>query len=248
MRKVFKIFFFIGVTGIVQAQMAALEPLEPIASRDPIRFTHIPFLLLRINPSTLFGYNNTMQFGVEIAPPIGKFSFSFDYGKGKGSENFNKYVKKNQAENLNKEFRGEMKMYFSDWFPFFAYDKKPFGRYYSLEYVQGQYDRSVDMAMGIGGTTLPSFAKFKNVSYTEKTQVIHLKFGKHIHLHRHLFLDAYAGFGLGKYTSINNANSMDDLEKVPLHFDFLSNMRMRQPGTKGLYFSKTAGIRIAIPL
>jgi hypothetical protein len=248
MRKIYEILFFMGIAAMAQAQMAALEPTEPAASRDPVRFTHIPILLLRINPTTLFGYNNTLQYGVEIAPPVGKFSFSFDYGKGKGSNNFNKYVKKNQAENLNKEFRGEIKMYFSDWFPFFAFDKKPFGRYYSFEYVQGQYDRSVDMAIGIGGATLPSFAKFKNVAYTEKTQVMHLKFGKHIHLNKHLFLDTYAGLGLGKYTSIDTISSVDDLETIPLHFGFLSNKKLRKPGTKGLYFSKTAGIRIAIPL
>ncbi|MCP9770271.1 hypothetical protein EGI22_20390 [Lacihabitans sp. LS3-19] len=248
MRKFYKILFFVGIVSFSHAQMAAVEATEPIASRDPVKFTHIPFLLLRFNPTALFGYNNTLQYGAELAPPFGKFSFSFDYGKGKGSGNFNKYVKKNQAENLNKEFRGEIKMYFSDWFPFYALDKKPFGRYYSIEYVQGQYDRTVDMATGVGGTTLPSFAKFENVAYTEKTQAVHLKFGKHIHLHKHLFLDAYAGLGMGKYTSIDAAASTDDLENVPLHFGFLSNKSLRQPGTKGLYFSKTAGIRIAIPL
>ena len=67
-------------------------------------------------------------------------------------------------------------------------------------------------------------------------------------MHKHLFLDAYAGLGLGKYTSIDETTDPDEMEVVPLHFGFLSNKSLRQPGTKGWFFSKTAGIRIAVPL
>lgn len=229
------------------AQLSNIET-KPFLNKKQVQFTHIPFLLLRFNPTALIGYNNTIQYGAELAPPFGKFSFSFDYGKGKGSQNLNKYVRKNQSENLNKEYRGEVKMYFSDWYPFSGLDKKPFGRYYSLEYIQGKYDRIVDMATGVGGTQLPSYAKFDLVPYTEKTQRVHVKFGKHIHLHKHLFIDAYAGLGVGKYSTIDKTATTDDLEVVPLHFGFLSNKDSRQPGTKGWFFSKTAGLRIAIPL
>ncbi|HLO43608.1 MAG TPA: hypothetical protein VK175_04690 [Leadbetterella sp.] len=235
---------------LVFSGMAQLYNIEtkPLFNKNPVQFTHIPFLLLRFNPTAMLGYNNTFQYGAELAPPFGKFSFSFDYGKGKGSQNLNKYVRKNQSENINKEYRGELKMYFSDWYPFAGLDKKPFGRYYSIEYVQGQYDRTVEMATGIGGVQLPAYAKFDQVPYTEKTQALHLKIGKHIHIHKHLFIDAFAGLGLGKYTSMDETTDPDELEVVPLHFGFLSNKTLHQPGTKGIYFSKTAGLRIAIPL
>jgi len=246
-----KTFFKILVLNLffihAVAQLYNIET-KPLFNKKPVQFTHIPFLLLRFNPTALMGYNNTIQYGAELAPPFGKFSFSFDYGKGKGSQNLNKYVRKNQAENVNTEFRGEIKMYFSDWYPFAGLDKKPFGRYYSLEYIQGKYDRMVEMASGIGGEQLPAFAKFDIVPYTEKTQIVHFKFGKHIHLHKHLFLDAYAGLGLGKYTTMDDTTDPDEMEVVPLHFGFLSNRTIRQPGTKGVFFSKTAGIRIAVPL
>jgi hypothetical protein len=47
---------------------------------------------------------------------------------------------------------------------------------------------------------------------------------------------------------MEEATDPDELEIVPLHFGFLSNKTLRQPGTKGLFFSKTAGIRIVVPL
>ena len=246
----YKILILSFLAFSVFAQKASIETESEAKSRNPVQFTHIPFLLLRFNPTQAFGLNNTIQYGVELAPPFGKFSFCFDYGKGKGSQNFTKYIKKNQAENQNKEIRGEIRMYFSDWYPFYALDKKPFGRYYAIEYVNGQYDRNVEMATGIGGTTLPSFAKFDNVSYTEKTQAINFKFGRHIHLHKHLFLDVYAGLGAGKYVVSDSGTNDLNTENmsVPLHFGFLSNQTLRPLNSDGFYFSKTAGVKIVVPL
>jgi hypothetical protein len=47
---------------------------------------------------------------------------------------------------------------------------------------------------------------------------------------------------------MDDTTDPDEMEVVPLHFGFLSNRTIRQPGTKGVFFSKTAGIRIAVPL
>lgn len=214
--------------------------------RKPVTFTHVPFLLLKITPSAMLGYNNVFQYGGELVPPFGKFSFSFDYGKGKGSQNASKYIRQNQSGNQNKMIRGEIRMYFSDWYPFYALDKKPFGRYYAIEYAQSQSDKDLQMATGVGGVFLPSFAKFNQVKYSEKTQAIHLKIGKHIHLNRFLFLDIFAGAGIGKFSS----DAPDDLEtgSLPLHYSFLTNKDLRNPGTSGYYLSTTAGFRLALPL
>jgi hypothetical protein len=234
-----KTFFKILVLNLLfinsMAQLYNIET-KPLFNKKPVQFTHIPFLLLRFNPTAMVGYNNTIQYGAELAPPFGKFSFSFDYGKGKGSQNLNKYVRKNQSENINTEYRGEIKMYFSDWYPFAGLDKKPFGRYYSVEYIQGKYDRTVEMATGIGGTQLPSYAKFDMVPYTEKTQTVHIKFGKHIHLHKHLFLDAYAGLGLGKYTSMDETTDPDENRGGSLAFWFFEQQIFKTTRNKRLVF------------
>ena len=217
--------------------------------KKPVSFTHAPFLLLKINPSNLLGINNTLGYGIELAPQIGKFSFSFDYGMGKGSWNPNKFIRKNQAENRNTVIRGEIRTYFSDWYPFYALDKKPFGRYYSIEYVQGKYERNLEMATGVGGNQLPSFAKFNDVVFRENTKTVHLKIGKHIHISRFLFIDVFAGLGLGHFT-VSELDQIisKELDQIPLHFSFLSNQIVRKPNTKGWYFSTTSGFRLALPL
>lgn len=248
--KIFRILIVLTLVSITSFSQknAGIEEVDVTEKtlRDPVTFTHVPFLLLKITPSAMLGYNNVFQYGGEIVPPFGKFSFSFDYGKGKGSQNASKYIRQNQSGNQNKMIRGEIRMYFSDWYPFYALDKKPFGRYYAIEYAQSQSDKDLQMATGVGGAFLPSFAKFNQVKYSEKTQAIHLKIGKHIHLHRYLFLDVFAGAGIGKFSS----DAPQDLEadSMPLHYSFLTNKNLRNPGTSGYYLSTTAGFRLALPL
>ncbi len=217
--------------------------------KDPVSFSHAPFLLLKINPSNVIGINNTIGYGIELAPPIGKFSFSFDYGIGKGSWNPNKFIRKNQSENNNTVIRGEIRTYFSDWYPFYALDKKPFGRYYALEYVQAKYERNLEMATGIGGNQLPSYVTFNEVIFRENTRTVHIKIGKHIHISRFLFIDIFAGIGIGHFT-VSTLDSLisKESDQIPLHFSFLSNQIVREPNTNGWYFSTTSGFRIALPL
>jgi hypothetical protein len=241
----FTIFLFlISLECVSQQAVSDIEIEQHNVVKKTVSFNHVPFLLLKLNPSQMLASQNVMLYGIEIAPPVGKFSFSFDYGIGKGKFNASKYVRTNQAKNKNTEYRGEIRMYFSDWYPFYALDKKPFGRYYAIEYVKGEYQTEAEMAVGVGGMQLPNYARFQQAEIDEKREAIHLKVGKHIHLHRFLFLDIFAGLGLGRFQVASTAND----ELVPLHFAFLSNRNLHQPGTKGYFFSKTSGIRLAIPL
>ncbi|WP_367915187.1 hypothetical protein [Leadbetterella sp. DM7] len=217
--------------------------------KNLVTFTHVPFLLLRVNPSQWLGYNNTFQFGAEVAPPVGKLSFAFDYGTGKGKNNLNKQVRAFQPDNRNKELRGEIRAYFSDWFPFYALDKKPFGRYYALEYVNGTYDRNLGIPAGgaaVNGDNALSWMQ----STREKTHVVHVKFGRHIHLHRHLFLDVYGGIGAGKSTfTLADGTPLEKGRLYnPAEMDFWSHKRYESPKTKQYFFSKTLGVRIVVPI
>lgn len=245
------IVFLISTTCAFGQMNSSVLDLDEVKRRKPVSFTHVPFLLLRVNPSQMFGYNNTFQFGVEIAPPIGKLSFAFDYGVGKGSQNFNKMVKELQPNNKNKELRGEVRAYFSDWFPFYALDKKPFGRYYSLEYINGTYDRNLAVPIEGGGVVLSPDNTLAWITRptTEKTHVVHLKFGRHIHLHRHLFLDVYGGLGVGqsKITGSDFEIVGEELYS-PLKLNFLSNKMYENPETKRYFFSKTFGVRVVVPI
>lgn len=222
---------------------------EEANRKNPVTFTHVPFLLLRVNPSAWLGYNNTFQFGAEVAPPVGKLSFAFDYGTGKGKSNLNKQVRTLQADNRNKELRGEIRAYFSDWFPFYALDKKPFGRYYALEYVNGTYDRNLGIPLGGAPVSSDSDLAWINRSTQEKTHVLHAKFGRHIHLHRHLFLDVYGGVGIGKSTFTADGEEIEEGRLYnPAEMDFLTHKRYKSPRSKQYFFSKTLGVRIVVPL
>lgn len=241
------------VLGQMNSELTSYVPVEGSEStrKGPVQFTHVPFLLLRFNPSQLLGYNNTFQYGVEIAPPIGKLSFTFDYGSGKGKSSLNKFVRDLQPENKNKEFRGEIRAYFSDWFPFYALDKKPFGRYYSLEYVNGTYERNLGVSIPNGGLVLvpDNAVVWQNKATVEKTHVVHIKFGRHIHLHKHLFLDVYAGVGAGK-SNIKGKDFEIEGEALynPVPLGFLANKMYEDPKTKRYFFSKTFGVRIVVPI
>lgn len=246
------IILFLLTTYSLSAQMSAAESVfetRAVNRKTPVTFTHVPFLLLRVNPTALLGYNNTFQFGAEIAPPIGKLSFAFDYGTGKGKNNLNPQVRALQPDNRNKELRGEIRAYFSDWFPFYALDKKPFGRYYALEYINGTYDRTLGVPIGSGGVNSDEGIAGIYRSTQEKTHVVHLKFGRHIHLHRHLFLDVYGGIGAGKsaFTAEGEEIEKGRLDN-PAELGFLSDKRYENPKSKQYFFSKTLGVRIVVPI
>ncbi len=228
-----------GQQAAVETETAAVKP-----ARKPVAFSHVPFLLLKLNPTAALERDNVIQYGAEIAPPFGKLSFAFDYGKGKGSWNINKYIRENQPENTTTVYRGEIRAYFSDWFPFYAMDKKPFGRYYALEFAHKDMKRFPMTAIGQGGTSLPDYAQFEKVETHEKEYAVHVKVGRHIIIHRLLFLDIFAGIGAGRYNSVSA-----DGEVVPiLHTGFSTNRKQRQPDTKGYFLSTTAGIRLALPI
>ena len=228
------------------AQLAeSVFEADQVNRKTPVTFTHVPFLLLRFNPSQLVGYNNTFQFGAEIAPPVGKLSFAFDYGIGKGKHNFNPQVRTLQPDNRSKELRGEIRAYFSDWYPFYALDKKPFGRYYALEYINGTYDRQMGVPIGSPGNE----PLWINRQTQEKTHVVHLKLGRHIHLHRHLFLDVYAGVGVGKSGFTSEGETLEEGRLYnPAEVRFLTHQRYKQPRANQYFFSKTLGVRIVVPL
>lgn len=222
------------------AQKAELDK-EELVNKKPVAFTHIPFLVLRLNPMALMQYDNMLQYGAEIAPPFGKFSVVFDYGKGKGSQNFRKNTRKNYADNTSKELHAEIRTYFSDWYPFYALDKKPFGRYYALEYIKGDYSRSFNINY-LDNKTL--------VSFKENTQTFRVKFGKNIHLHKHLFLDLNGGMGLCKFkTEASNLDFSDTaFPDLKLKFLGLNVRKFQEPDNSGWRFSTVLNARLAIPL
>lgn len=246
MRKILILLFaFSSAFG----QMTAYSP-DVINRRQPVAFSHIPFILLRVNPSAMLGYNNTLEYGVELAPPFGKFSFTFDYGSGKGSWNTNKYVKEFQPDNKNREFKGEIRAYFSDWYPFYALDKKPFGRYYSLEYINGKYERNLGIPVTwVGGMSPEEELRWYKGEKTEQTHVLHVKYGKHIHLHKHLFLDVYGGLGMGlSLFSDKDGESIEGEFYSPVKLSYLSNRMYEKPKSNKYFFSKTLGLRIVVPI
>jgi hypothetical protein len=216
---------------------------EMFVPRDPVPFTHQPFLLLRLSPLSVFRYDNILQYGVEIAPPFGKFSFVFDYGKGKGSRSFNKDVKANYKDNNSKVYRGEIRFYFSDWYPFYALDKKPFGRYYSLEYTNSTFNRVLKADL--------SDALKYNVNdqtpYTEKRQDLRVKLGKHFHIHKHFFIDLNAGIGVGRYVStVLESQFTADLKSDKI--GRFSKNYVHGPNQKGFRLSSAIGLNLVVPL
>jgi hypothetical protein len=244
--KQLKIVFLVFFAQLSFAQTAnfTTKDIEDKAVKKSISFSHQPFLLLKITPTAFFGYNNTFQYGAEIAPPFGKFSFGLDYGKGTGKQNFNKTVRKQFADNKNTVIRGEIRMYFSDWYPFYALDKKPFGRYYAVEYVNTKHERNRSLVNTQGGGQVPNDL----IMFKETTQAINLKFGRHIHLSKFLFLDVFAGLGIGKYIANDTEAPTDITNIVPLKLKYFGKNSVRNPNTKGLFFSKTAGLRLALPI
>ena len=231
----------------LKAQNAEIESVSVAEQKStvkkPVGFTHQPFLLLRLSPLTLFRYDNVFQYGVEIAPPIGKFSLVFDYGTGKGSKSFKKNVKTNYPENKTKVYHAELRTYFSDWYPFYALDKKPFGRYYALEYTNSTFDRVLrsDLINAL------KYGIADQTSYTEKRHDVRVKLGKHFHLHKHLFIDLNAGTGLARY-SVSELGTVVPTELLPNNVGRFSKNYVHLPNQKGFKFSFAIGINVVVPL
>lgn len=205
----------------------------------PISFTRQPILLLKFTPLPLFATENAFQIGAELAPPIGKFSFNFDYGTGKGKLNVDKYIRKNMPDMKTQFYRGEIRGYFSDWYPFYALDRKPFGRYWALEYAQKKINRHEVNAVAIGAASLPNYAIFEKTDVLQTEQILNIKWGKNFLIHRHFFIDAYLGAGVRKY----KVSSDNDLI---LHSGFISKWKFWEVGSKGFLPNATAGFRLCL--
>jgi hypothetical protein len=251
MRYIVAITYFLVSSAVCSfGQNATLDIAEPEEAirRKPVTFTHQPILLLKITPTALLANDNVLQFGGEIAPPFGKFSFNFDYGIGKGAWSLNKYVKENLTDTETKLWRAEIRTYFSDWFPFYALDKKPFGRYYALELMNKTLTRTQPVGIGVGGKLLPNFVKFSGVPVELTEQAIHLKFGKHFLINRFIFVDAFVGIGPGRY-NLTGVEEIDaDANETVVFNRFKASQRDWKIGTKGLFFSRTAGVRLCLAL
>lgn len=234
-----------GLSAFAQNASIDNETAEP-SRKKPLGFTHQPFLLLKVTPTALFESDNVFQFGAEIAPPFGKFSFNFDYGIGKGKNSFNKFVKNNLADTETKVIRGEIRAYFSDWFPFYALDKKPFGRYYALEYMNKNITRTQPVGVSNDGSNFPGFVEIAEVPVQIKEQAIHVKIGKHFLVNRFFFIDGFVGIGPGLYKVENTGTEITN-EEI-LHNGFSLKRKNWQVGSKGLFLSRTAGIRLCLAI
>ena len=236
------LILFIFISSITQAQFKSQSVDNLEANRkNPISFSHQPFLLLKITPTALLGRDNVLQYGVELAPPFGKFSFGFDYGKGKGSKSLNKEQKATHPEQETRIIRGEIRGYFSDWYPFYGLDKKPFGRYYALEYVQKDITYGESPTINLWGGTQVDGLGPVDVTYLERA--LHVKFGNHFIITQFFFIDAYAGIGIGQYSG---KQTEFDIEQVKNGFEF--EKAPRDLTSKGLFLSKTAGVRLCLPI
>ncbi len=236
------VFLLLVLTTNSFAQFKAnVSETNLIARKKPLSFSHQPFLLLKFTPTSVLGRDNVIQYGAELAPPFGKFSFNFDYGKGVGNKwSMNKYTKANHPEQQTTLYRGEIRMYFSDWYPFYALDKKPFGRYYAIEYVQKNITQSQDTSSV--NLTLPNV---EPVIAIIKDQSVNLKIGKHFKIAKIFFIDGFVGIGTGWYSSrIQEVSTDEPLLRNGFSFGFPE----RTVGTKGLYLSKTAGFRLCLVL
>lgn len=236
--------------GFAQDASIDTEPLKS-ARKNPVSFTHQPILLLKITPTAFIENDNVFQFGGEVAPPFGPVSFNFDYGVGKGNWSLNKFVKNQLTDTQTKLWRAEIRTYFSDLYPFYALDKKPFGRYYALEIYNKTITRTQPVAIGVGGAALPNFVKFDGTPVTLTEQGIHLKFGKHFIINRFFFIDAFAGIGPGRYelveTTVEGVTPLNTNDEV-IHNGFSLNRKNWRIGTKGLFLSRNAGIRLCLAL
>lgn len=230
-----KAFFYVGFGLIFLFSTCSAQVEGPTFSRQPV-------LLLKFSPLPLFAPENALQLGAEIAPPFGKFSFNFDYGTGKGNYNISKYVRQNMSDLKTTYMRYELRTYFSDWYPFYALDKKPFGRYWALEYLDKKVSRNEETALASGGVVLPNFAYFEKIASTQTEKAINLKFGKNFRLKKYFFIDTFIGIGVRKYqVKPNNL-----LETNILHNSFLTKWKFWESGTHAIVPNATAGFRFCL--
>lgn len=247
----FSFFFLLAQLTIAQGN-SSVDEVKDI-SRDPVQFTHQPFLLLKITPTSFFEGDRNFRYGVEIAPPFGKFSFSFDYGKGKDRGISRKPEKFGDYERSSTQYRGEIRMYFSDWYPFYALDKKPFGRYYAIEYVHKTITRNeqVNTAYNTYPFELPvrtPFLTYDPFQVNTLERAINLKFGKHFHITRFLFIDAFAGLGIGLSQSTTDNFTIPEDSDFEAQNKWTFGFPSRSVLENNIFLSKTAGLRLALVL
>ncbi|MGL4629872.1 MAG: hypothetical protein ACRCVT_01605 [Leadbetterella sp.] len=224
-----------------QAQNAVIENNESKSLSRNVGFSHQPLVVLRLNPLPLFRFDNYLQYGIEVAPPVGKFSFVFDYGRGKGKSSILKNAKKNYPNNTTRMIHAEVRTYFSDWYPFYLLDKKPFGRYYALEYVGTTYNRFLNLRND------DPEAPPVSIDYREKRTDIRVKFGKHIILAKHFFIDVYGGIGMGFYKANNEYGEETLALAQKPDVGMFSKKRVHMPGEKGIVLSPTLGTNLLVP-
>lgn len=210
-----KIFYLLCVLIFsLKVQANEFNLPEPKKKRPPVTFTHQPFLLLKFNPVAYFMGPSSLMVGAEIAPPIGKFSINGEYGIGKGAFSPYKYVRKNYNDASIKQWNVEIRTYFSDWYPFYALDAKPFGRYYALEFQNLDVTRTENMLSFSEG----NYNLLENSLLQTNRKAVHLKFGKHFIRSKHFFIDAYVGGGLGwQKTFLASGTSTNTLKEMPLY-------------------------------
>ncbi len=236
---------------VAWTQVASIDTeIQENTRKNPVSFTHQPFLLLKITPTALFENDNVFQFGGELAPPFGKFSINFDYGIGRGNQSFNSYVRNQLSDTRTKLWRAEIRTYFSDWYPFYALDKKPFGRYYAVEVFNKTLTRTQPVGIGVGGAALPNFVRFGSTPVILTEQGIHLKFGKHFIVNKFFFVDAFAGIGPGRYelTANQSVETPVASNEEVIHNGFSLNRKNWQINSKGIFLSRNAGIRLCLAL
>lgn len=62
------IFVLLGHVAFAQQAVVeeATENKNVSAARKPASFSHVPFLVLKITPTAVFGQDNVLQYGAEI--------------------------------------------------------------------------------------------------------------------------------------------------------------------------------------
>ena len=240
--------FLLATQGFAQKDMnetseaTSVEPEK--TQRDPIEFHHQPLLLLKFAPLAAFAHDNAFMFGAELAPPFGKFSFNFDYGKGTGKWNAHKLIRQEMPDMKTEIYKGEIRGYFSDWYPFYALDRKPFGRYWALEYGTKKVTKSPEAA--IAADAIGQYAEFKKVPVVQKEQFINVKIGRHIMVRKFFFIDVYAGIGIRKYKVVSTDENFD--ANSVLFYSIINKWKNWLPGDKGILPNATAGFRLCLPL
>lgn len=231
MKKVFLFLLCWFISEMAAAQFSS-EAFVETTGRKPVSFNRQPFLLIKITPSAFFQKDRFLMYGVELAPPFGKFSFGFDYGKGNGTGIWRKPSSELWIDKTQTQYRGELRMYFSDWYPFYALDKKPLGRYYALEYVHTELERTDH----VQGHFLPRFRTLE--------REMHLKIGKHFHVTRFFFFDLSAGGGIG----LGQTRPTDSPLYTLNAYSFSFKRTKRELGENSIYLNGRVAIKACLVL